>query len=190
MNRIAVCRTKVYDYFQAHASCQNFFNNAVHKEEYVAYYNSMYLLQDATDSLGQHRKKGFSKDPLEAYLEFWGLMQALIIQQDCIAEVFEVLTGSKLDSKALGLTSWTELRTLRNICAGHPVKKNRPKSSPTRSFMGRSFGNYDSFTYECWEKGGARTHPQVKLGVLLDSYAGEAESQLNLALCAMQARWP
>lgn len=189
MNRIAVCRTKVYDYFQANASRHKFFDDAEHEEKSVAYRNSMYLLQDSTESLGQHRKKGFSKNPLEAYLEFWGLMQALIIQQDSIAEIFEVLTGSKLDSKFL--RSWTELRTLRNICAGHPVKKNFPKSSlPIRSFMGRSFGNYDCFTYERGEKGGARTHPRVKLGVLLDSYAGEAESQLNVALCAMQARWP
>lgn len=189
MNRIAESRIKIYKYFQGSLNCQTYFYNPVHAQEYVAYYNSMYLLQDTTESLGQHRKKGFSSDPLEAYLQFWGLMQALIIQQDCIAEIFEVLTRRKLNYKAL--KSWFELRDLRNICAGHPVKKDRPKSSPlARSFMGRSFGNYDYFTYECWKGGGVITHPRIKLGVLLDGYAAEAESRLSVALGAMQQRWP
>lgn len=100
-----------------------------------------------------------------------------------------MLTTEELNSRSMNY--WTELRTLRNICAGHPVRKDRPKGSTLmRAFMGRSFGGYDSFTYERWEEDVGISHPQVKLGVLLDNYLGEAESKLIEAFTAMQKRWP
>ena len=180
-------REEIYNYFHANQGCQNYFSDPAHEDEHVAYYNSMYLLQDSTESMWCHRRQGFASDPHQAYLEFWGLMQAAIIQQDSIIEIFEVITGTEFDSKSL--VSWSEIRNLRNICAGHPAKRDRPKPL-TRSFMGRNFGGYESLKYERWEKGVGTTYPNVKLAALLDAYAVEAEAKLGEILNAMHTRWP
>lgn len=189
MDNVARRREEIYDYFHANQACQKYFFDSAHEDEYVAYYNSMYLLHDSTESLSWHRTQGFANDPLQAYLEFWGLMQAVIIQQDSIAEIFEVITGNELDSKTF--LSWSEIRNLRNVCAGHPAKRDRPIRLPlTRSFMGRGFVGYESFKYERWERGVGTTYPDVKLAALLDAYAVEAEAKLMEILNAMRTRWP
>lgn len=189
MNQVATRRDEIYNYFHGSTSCQHFFFAASQEERYSAYYTSMYLLQDTTESLIVHRYKDFSSDPFEAYIEFWGVMQALFIQQDSISELHEAVIGSALNRR--NLVSWNELRNLRNTCAGHPVKKDRPKKSPlSRTFMGRSFGNYSAVTYEQWQSDRIISHPVVDLGSLIDSYATEAEQQLSLILQSMKNRWP
>ena len=191
MNAIANRRTEIYDYFHSNASCQKYFLDPANDAQYVAYYNSMYLLQDSTESLLVHRQRGFSKDPHLAYLEFWGVMQTVIIQQDSIVEIHEVMVGKPLDAKTANLVSWLKVRELRSICAGHPAKKDRPKAAPlTRSFMGRAFGDYNAISYEQWQEGSGTTHPRVLLGALFDDYAIEAEAQLAITLESMKNRWP
>lgn len=189
MKQIAEIRNAIYDYFQGSAECQKFFYDLAHEEESVTYYNSMYLLQDTTESLWNHRKAGFSGNPLQAYIEFWGVMQAVFIQQEAIAELCEIITGKKLNPWSI--KKWAEIRLLRNICAGHPVKKDIPRTaSLTRSFMGRSFGGYNEMVYEQWQTGSGRSNPRIKLGVLLDEYAIEAAAQLDTVFSAMKKRWP
>lgn len=199
MEKVAEVREKVYDYFQGNDACQNFFFDDAQEERYAAYYTSMYLLQDTTESLIDHRQKGFSNDPFEAYIQFWGVMQAVFIQQDSICELYWAIKNAKLDWN--NLTSWKKLRKLRNICAGHPAKKDRPKQSPlTRTFMGRSFGDYSSFHYEQWRKPNSFsqpnnkmdniTHPEVELGKLIDDYAKEAKNKLMEILQSFKKQWP
>jgi len=87
-------------------------------------------------------------------------MQAVIIQQDAIKEIYKVITGKEFECDRDQHSSWYKIRNLRNICAGHPAKKGNSKKPPLiRSFMGRNFGNYELFTYERWEDG-ERTHPE------------------------------
>lgn len=80
MNVVAARRSEIYDHFQSNAACQQFFFASANEEVYVAYYNSMYLLQDSTESLQLHLARGFSGDALLAYLELWGVLQAAVIQ--------------------------------------------------------------------------------------------------------------
>lgn len=182
-------REEIYNYFHASQACQQYFYDPTHKADYVAYYNSMYLLHDTMECLWWHRHQGFSKEPMHAYIEFWGIMQAVFIQQDSIREIFELVTGTKLHTK--NLSAWSDIRELRNICAGHPARKDKPNTKLlTRSFMGRMFGDYNLLKYEKWEKGGGTTYPEVKLGALLDAYVAEAESKLADVLTAMRKRWP
>lgn len=188
MHEVAGRREEIYDYFHQSHSCQQFFCDPAQEERYAAYYTSMYLLQDTTESLFTHRERKFSSDPHQAYIEFWGVMQALVIQQDSIAELYEAVVGTSLDT--LTLKSWQSLRQLRNTCAGHPSRKDRPKTSRlTRSFMGRGFGGYSQFTYEQWEAPDNVTQPRVMLGALIDEYAKEAEGQLVKVLQSMKQQW-
>lgn len=189
MRRIIDRRQEIYDYFHNNGTCQQFFFDAAQEERYAAYYTSMYLVQDTSESLLVHRARGFSADSHVAYIEFWGVMQALIIQQDSISELYKAVTDVQLDLRALN--SWQAVRTLRNSCAGHPAKKDRPKNFPlTRTFMGRHFGGYPAITYEQWEAQGGISHPTVKLDALIDGYAKEAEAKLVEVLQAMNQQWP
>jgi hypothetical protein len=191
MLAVACRRREIYDYFHASAACQRYFHDATHEAEYVAYYTSMYLMQDTTESMLTHRRAGFSTDPLRAYLEFWGVMQAAIIQQDAIAEIYNVVLGRPLNAADRNLKAWLEVRNLRNLCAGHPAKKTLPRSEPlSRTFMGRAFGGYESLTYEQWQHGAGTSHPRVPLGLLLNAYAREAEAELAAVLLTMKKRWP
>lgn len=116
-------------------------------------------------------------------------MQAVIIQQDGISGLTRVIAGNKIDLQ--NLPAWSRVLALRNMCAGHPARRDLPRTTPlTRSFMGRMFGGYDSFEYEQWEQGTGTTYPQGKLGALLDEYAVEAEVKLADVLSAMRTRWP
>ncbi len=121
MDQLLENREKIYDYFQSNKDCQEFFFNSSREERFVAYYTSMYLISDATESLRVHRRKGFSDDPIEAYLEFWGVMQAIIIQQDSICELYWAINDEELNWN--DLRSWGQIREIRHICAGHPAKK-------------------------------------------------------------------
>lgn len=199
MKNLSEIRENIYEYFHGNDSCQKFFFDDAQEERYAAYYTSMYLLQDTIESMLVHREKGFSNDPHEAYIEFWGIMQAIIIQQDSICELHEAVTGSVFNT--MQLPSWKKLRFLRNTCAGHPAKRDRPKSEPlTRTFMGRNFGDYSLLHYEKWEKKKSKrssknpleniSHPQVELGKLIDAYEIEASDIMKKILKFMEREWP
>ena len=189
MEQILEIHEKIYNHFHGSDACQKFFFDDAQEERYAAYYTSMYLLQDTTESLIHHRQKGFSRNPFEAYIQFWGVMQAVFIQQDSICELHEAVAGSVLDTKKM--ISWGYLRQLRNTCAGHPAKKDLPKPSPvTRTFMGRDFGGYSSLTYEQWQRQGDISHPSVNLGELMDKYAQEAKDNLLIILQSLKEQWP
>lgn len=199
MNQLLETRQKIYDYFHSNDACQEFFFNNTREERHAAYYTSMYLISDTAESLWSHRRKGFSEDPHEAYLEFWGVMQAIIIQQDSISELYWAINNQKLNWNDLRV--WKKIREIRNICAGHPAKKDRPDNKPLkRTFMGRSFGDYSSFHYEQWEKPASPTksknplenisHPEIELGKLIDEYSGEAAHKVIEILDSMKKQWP
>lgn len=188
MERFLEVRETIYDHFQGSCAGPECFFKVESRDRYAAYYTSMYLLQDAGEALCQHRLQGFSKVPLQAYLEFWGVMQALIIQQDTICELYHAVTGRKL---VVGKDSaWNRLRDLRNQSAGHPAKRDH-NASLTRTFMGRDFGDYPAVTMEVWNaEADSRSHPQLNLAVLMDAYEKEAVGYLQKILTFMREQWP
>jgi len=181
-------RANIYDYFQTSKKCQDFFFFPENEERYSGYYTSMYLIQDTAEGLAAHREKGFADNPLISYIEFWGIMQAIFIQQDAISELYWSVTNCKLGTSLL--KKWLEIRALRNICAGHPSRKERPNSTPlTRTFLGRGFGDYDSFTYEQWQSPDQISHPSIELGRLITEYEAEASEVLNIIFKHMKEAW-
>jgi hypothetical protein len=156
----------------------------------AAGYTSMYLIADTAESIWTHRKLDFSSDPFASYLEFWGVMQAIVIQQDAICELYNAVVSSSLPiiPKA---SAWKQLRDLRTQCAGHPANRSRGVPKPQRSFMGRMRRTYANVTYEMWDAHTRKTtHPSVNLGKLIDSYDIEASQTLGVILQTMKFKWP
>jgi hypothetical protein len=157
-------------------------------DAFAAFYTSKYLIQDTAEAVWAHMRKGFSSDPMTAYVEFWGIMQALIIQQDAICELHESVCGAKPTLTAP--SPWHELRDLRNRCAGHPAARTA-RGGTLRSFMGRSFGPYERITYEQYDSAAStRTHPTFNLRAHIGSYDAQAAGVLSVVLAEMRRKSP
>lgn len=192
MKDVSDVHEAIYDFFHGSQGQNRTFCGFHSDDDYAAYYTSMYLIQDTCEAMQVHRKSGFSRDALISYLEYWGLMQAVIIQQDAICELFRAITGIKIKSHSIA-GAWEELRRLRNVTAGHPSFADRTK---TRSFMGRSFGGYKRLQYECRSICAGNgtslsdiSHPIVDLGRLLDEYQRQAAALLYCAYREMRKHW-
>ncbi|QJB70104.1 hypothetical protein [Parasphingorhabdus halotolerans] len=70
-----------------------------------------------------------------AYVEFWGVLQTIFIQQDALNEMYWSLTGIEISEKTplTGVTDhtdWTTIRNQRNRYCGHLVKSEFKKKGP------------------------------------------------------------
>ncbi len=189
MKIISELREQISNHFQASQSCKKHFSDSSHNHELAAYYTANYLLQDSTEGLWRHREKGFSSDPLLAYIEIWGILQAIIIQQDSIIQLYEtLLKASPIFPPG---PKWKEIRDFRNLCAGHPVNKGKKEGLKERAFMGRSFGDYNEVKIEVWnEKKKKREFRKIKLANLIDEYSIEAAALMKDIINLLPSKWP
>lgn len=59
MDSIEELRDQIRKHYEGSTAYEDYFK--AHEAEYAAYYNSMYLIQDSTESLAAHRERGFSQ---------------------------------------------------------------------------------------------------------------------------------
>lgn len=159
-------------------------------DAFAAFYTSKYLIQDTAESIGVHMATGFSANPHAAYIEFWGVMQALVIQQDAIVELYKSIFGT---APMLAKPSpWLDIRDLRNRCAGHPARNTHSSKGTTlRSFMGRRFGDYEQIMYEQYDSAtGTTAHPKVGLRKLISDYDLQAAGMLSAVLAELKQKCP
>ncbi len=190
MDKILAVRANIYDQFHgSNAGLEHFFKDE-YRKAYAAYYTAMFLIQDTGESVQSHMKRGFSSDEWLAYIEFWGVMQAIVIQQDAIKEIYEAMIGSKL--QIAEQSDWSKIRDVRNLCAGHPAKRAQGVPATQRTFMGRRFGNYNQIQYELWDARTPRkpSHPTFNLSAMIKAYDAEGAHALNEVLSALATKWP
>ena len=189
MDLVMQVREQIYAQFHRSSAGSAHFFLDKNADDYAAYYTAMYLIQDTAESVWQHMKGDFSANPLSAYLEFWGVMQAAIIQQDSIAELHRVVVGGKLNTQLM--PAWSKLRDTRNLCAGHPINRNHGVPAPQRTFIGRSHIKYDGVRYELWDASTEKLqHPSFDLRTLIRDYDGEASQALQNVFDHMKVKWP
>jgi hypothetical protein len=189
MDHILAVHSKIYDQFHGSKAYDDHFSKKECAAEYAAYYTSMYLIQDTGESVSMHMKRGFLSN-LVSYIEFWGIMQAIIIQQDAIKELHEAVIGPKPTIRPESESAWMKIRNLRNLCAGHPAKRTKRVPTVHRTFMGRSFGNYDGLRYELWDAHTKqRSYPIVNLRAMIQRYDTEAAEILNNVLRELETKW-
>ena len=189
MDNLLKVRSAIYDQFHGSSAGPKHFFRAENQDAYAAYYTSMYLIQDTGEAVWTHMKSDFSPDPMRAYLEFWGVMQAILIQQDATVQLHRAVVGNAPTIRPR--SAWLQLREMRHRCAGHPANRKRGVPAPQRTFMGRSFGNYDCIQYEMWDANtGQTTHPYFNLRRMIGDYDVEASAILGAVLSNMKSRWP
>ncbi|NJL08084.1 MAG: hypothetical protein HC900_07330 [Methylacidiphilales bacterium] len=189
MEKILDLRQEIYQQFHGSRAGPDFFFLSENKNEYAAYYTAMYLIQDTGEAVWWHMGQGFSSEPMHAYIEFWGVLQAICIQQDAIDELHKAVIGSR--PGRVEDCAWKKIRDLRIRCAGHPANRSRDVPGPQRTFLGRRFGNYNAIKYELWDSSNSGiSHPVVDLRTMIDQYDDEAAQILTEVLSAMKSRWP
>jgi hypothetical protein len=187
--KILGVRSSIYDQFHGSDCGMKHFLKPENADSYAAYYTAMYIIQNTGEAVSAHMTAGFSKDPMRAYLEFWGVMQAIVMQQDAICELHEAVVGKS--AEVIRGDAWWAIRHKRDLCVGHPAKRSRGVPANQRTFMGRLFGDYDRIRYELWDaKMRQTTHPVFNLRKLVTDYDKEASQILQSVLDDMVIRWP
>jgi len=187
MDTLLSLRREIYDHFHASTIRDDLFLLAGNRDRFAQYETAMLLIQDAGEALWAHRECDFSPSAMAAYIEVWGVMQAVMIQQDALLELAAALGATK---PVTGV-AWSAIRDLRNQLVGHPINKRSLSKTPLRAFMGQQPKSYRYLTYELWDAGADRTtFPRVNLGQMFDAYESEAADHLAAILAQMRQAWP
>jgi hypothetical protein len=186
MKSVMAVRQEIADHWHDRTGCRTVLFAS--DDAFAAFYTSKFLIQDTAEAVDLHMETGFSSNALAAYIEFWGVMQALVIQQDAITELHKSIFGSPPVLQKP--SSWFDVRELRNRCAGHPAKANN-KGATLRSFMGRTFGQYTCIQYEQYNSATEQTtHPTFDLKSLIHSYDAQAASVPSTLLGEIKKKCP
>ncbi|HUO50808.1 MAG TPA: hypothetical protein VMU25_04570 [Candidatus Paceibacterota bacterium] len=101
--------------------------------------------QSAIESFGK-RKEDAEKGLV--YLQIFGLLQALFLQQDAALNLAESL---QFEVKLNDFPKLKEIREIRNDAAGHPTKRSLPGQPPhSWNFIIQHSMGYESFEVLCW----------------------------------------
>jgi hypothetical protein len=109
------------------------------------------------------------------YLQLYGLLQAVFLQQDAIKYLLNVL-GGNFDREKDSLVAWNELRDLRNLTVGHPIDNGGKK----RCYIVRVSLAKHGFECIVWNKNDKKDE-FIKIDImgLLDKYKKEASRILK-----------
>ncbi|MBI2053690.1 MAG: hypothetical protein HYT41_03010 [Candidatus Sungbacteria bacterium] len=113
--------------------------------------------QSAIDSFGEEEKEP-SKG--QVYLEIFGLLQALFLQQDAALNLAESL---QFEVTIDDYPRLNETREIRNNAAGHPTKRSVPGKPPhSWNFIIQHSMGYKSFEVLCWHAPEGHTNISVQ----------------------------
>jgi hypothetical protein len=92
MKAVMATRQEIASYWHDRTACRAvlFADN----DAFAAFYTTMFLIQDTAEAVDAHMQTGFSSNAMAAYIEFWGVMQALVVQEDAIIELYKSIFGS------------------------------------------------------------------------------------------------
>lgn len=168
MESVLIAREKIYDHIQDWSAC-GWTDQATH-DEFVMYCVAKDTVQDTAETLLVHRQRGFTKDMYERYFEYYGILQAIYMQQDSIAALYKLFVGQPLDIR--NRPNWCRIRELRNATVGHPVGRRR--------FLNRNAIGYQGVNYSWWPEDSRFPKSEtVPLAQLLDAYTNEATDALE-----------
>lgn len=79
---------------------------------------------DTQEAIIAFETREFSDNKAAHYLAVYGLLQAMFVQQDA---VFHLCESLGIEERLQEYPELKEIREVRNICIGHPTKRDRPK---------------------------------------------------------------
>jgi hypothetical protein len=177
MNSVLQERAKIYDHIYGSQSNCTWLTNASHKDSEKCCI-AKDTIQDTGEALLAHRSTGFHGDVRQRYIEYYGVLQAVYMQQDSIFTLYK-LFGPQANLDFSLYPAWSKLRDLRNDTVGHPVGKLKR--------LNRSAISYGRVNYQYWPSEDLSTlkSTDVNLARELDNYEQEAATILKLIVSEM-----
>ncbi len=176
MNKISLLCQKIrIDVNNTNLYYDRFENNP---DEWTNYCVAMGVLEDASLALEYYENSGLKGNDGLIYLKLYGVLQAVVLQQDAICNLYKIIIGRDLKPK------WSKIRNLRNLTVGHPIKcvRNRNKSNEIikRCYITRMSKDRRELYLSIWNKREG-TDKQVKINLLIlyRSYKKEAIKYLK-----------
>lgn len=155
-------------------------------DDYYKFCAAKDWLQDTAEVLLAHRAKGFNFDAMAAYLELWGVLQAVYVQQDAIDILYRVVCEKKFLFEECD-PDWKDIRVLRDRAVGHPAYADRTDVKGSVS-IGRERKSYDRIAFQAFVKGGPSWTETIALGAMIDKYDQVAAAQIKNITAALTAR--
>jgi len=113
--------------------------------------SSLDVIGDADLAIDAYLNNDFPRCEGSKYLQVYGVLQALFIQQDAVAHLCESLS---LPCRIDDYPDLLDIRKIRNESIGHPTKKGRKKELKTYHFISRPTISKAGFQLmTCCEKG-------------------------------------
>lgn len=133
--------------------------------------------EDAMLAISNYWSKGIGSNDGEKYLRLYGFLQAVVLQQDAITNLYQLFLGRFTEPDA---SAWKQLRELRNLTVGHPIDKGWKKQPRRRAFITRISLETHGFDYQVWNQRTEKTSfESVNVSKLYDAYRKQAASFLN-----------
>jgi len=145
------------------------------KEAYSAFHVAKDWIQDTSEVLSHHRSAGFASHWTVSYLELYGVLQAVFVQQDAIKQLHNSLKPESGDEWPSHdhKSGWQEIRRIRNLAIGHPTEP----PSPRHNRLSRCVIDRDDKTYDTIRLKKYPSSPEpfeiINLGDLIDRYDAE-----------------
>ena len=171
MYKVMVNRDKIYDLVDGAASNCKWTQVATH-EQFEKYCISKDTIQDTSEAISAHEEKGFCSETSLRYIEYYGLLQAVYLQQDSILALHR-LFGETKDLNLSECSGWNEIREMRNDTVGHPVGRRKRLNRNQISYDDVHYMDIKKENIESWES------YHVNLRKLLHRYGDEAAEVLG-----------
>lgn len=187
IDRVSKYLTKLGELFQSSPLRNQAFQGFPTDDKSVAFCVAKDLIQDTLESWLCINERSQQTRSISAYIEFWGVLQTVVIQQDAIDEMHWAVVGSKLPQSIKRRPGWKSIRDIRNELAGHPVNSSFGK---VRTSIARPMLSYCSAFVEKYEtKTGKYSHQTILLKDHLESYYRVAAIAIYLIWRSMRTRW-
>ena len=186
MRRISTLEHKIRGYVNNANLFDRYFDDRP-DDEWKALCVSMNILGDTCLALEYYEASGIGDDYGEKYLKLYGVLQAIILQQDSICQIYRIFLGSVLQPGSD--PAWKRIRNLRNLTVRHPVEKN-DKNGNKRCFISRVSIENDSFQVMIWNKDKEQKEfEDINLTTLYEEYKTGTVEYLKSIYQAQIKKW-
>lgn len=143
--------------------------------------SSLDAIEDCAHAIAAYSGGEVSASKGAHYLAVYGLLQALYLQQDAVFHLCESLGVKKTVGEWVGVhPRLGEIREIRNASAGHPTKKDRPKSLlTTYNFISQATMSLNGFDLLTWDSAGKFQSRCVSIPNLINNQREEVSGILD-----------
>lgn len=186
MKKLSNIGEKIRDYINKKNLYDIYFKGKL--DDWNAFCVALDTLDDSCLSLLYFESHGLGRQDGEKYLKLYGLFQSIFLQQDAISEIYQIFVKKKLNPATD--SNWMKIRNLRNLTAGHPIKKTSGGKGLQRCFISRVTISEKGFQLIIWNKNKDKDElEKVDLSSLYDAYKLEAIEYLEEVYQTMVERW-